>query len=195
MSGTVQLGSPSVVPVCGGAAPIFYRAWGLPASRRSPGWADALFPGAGADPRCSPLRSTRLAMLSNNLTHWKKLPLLPSLTNQPHQVLASDPVPFADLQQVRGWGGSSALQPALGLPSALCGSRSVLVLGGAAAAVVAVTAPACLWQPGRAGGPWAVPAAALAVFTLVQPCERNAGTVGSCGCGGGSHSAGGWWCG
>uniref|UniRef100_A0A8D2LHK2 Ragulator complex protein LAMTOR1 n=2 Tax=Varanus komodoensis TaxID=61221 RepID=A0A8D2LHK2_VARKO len=44
--------------------------------------------------------STRLAMLSNNLIHWKKLPLLPSLTNQPHQVLASDPVPFADLQQV-----------------------------------------------------------------------------------------------
>ncbi|KAM3837561.1 ragulator complex protein LAMTOR1 [Vipera latastei] len=44
--------------------------------------------------------STRLAMLSGNLTHWKKLPLLPSLTNQPHQVLASDPVPFADLQQV-----------------------------------------------------------------------------------------------
>ncbi|XP_033374297.1 ragulator complex protein LAMTOR1 isoform X4 [Parus major] len=45
--------------------------------------------------------STRLAMLSNNLTHWKKLPLLPSLTNQPHQVLASDPVPFADLQQIK----------------------------------------------------------------------------------------------
>uniref|UniRef100_A0A8B9QYL9 Ragulator complex protein LAMTOR1 n=1 Tax=Apteryx owenii TaxID=8824 RepID=A0A8B9QYL9_APTOW len=44
--------------------------------------------------------STRLAVLSNNLTHWKKLPPLPSLTNQPHQVLASDPVPFADLQQV-----------------------------------------------------------------------------------------------
>ncbi|KAM6094379.1 ragulator complex protein LAMTOR1 [Chlamydotis macqueenii] len=44
--------------------------------------------------------STRLAMLSNNLTHWKKLPPLPSLTSQPHQVLASDPVPFADLQQV-----------------------------------------------------------------------------------------------
>lgn len=40
-------------------------------------------------------------MLSNSLTHWKKLPLLPSLTNQPHQVLASEPVPFADLQQVR----------------------------------------------------------------------------------------------
>uniref|UniRef100_A0A8B9BN03 Ragulator complex protein LAMTOR1 n=1 Tax=Anser brachyrhynchus TaxID=132585 RepID=A0A8B9BN03_9AVES len=52
--------------------------------------------------------STRLAMLSNNLTHWKKLPLLPSLTNQPHQVLASDPVPFADLQQVRGPWGSPA---------------------------------------------------------------------------------------
>ncbi|XP_015261984.1 PREDICTED: ragulator complex protein LAMTOR1 [Gekko japonicus] len=44
--------------------------------------------------------STRLAMLSNNLMHWKKLPPLPSLTSQPHQVLASDPVPFADLQQV-----------------------------------------------------------------------------------------------
>uniref|UniRef100_A0A8C6XPT9 Ragulator complex protein LAMTOR1 n=1 Tax=Naja naja TaxID=35670 RepID=A0A8C6XPT9_NAJNA len=45
--------------------------------------------------------STRLAVLSSSLTHWKKLPLLPSLTNQPHQVLASDPVPFADLQQQR----------------------------------------------------------------------------------------------
>ncbi|XP_032076099.1 ragulator complex protein LAMTOR1 [Thamnophis elegans] len=44
--------------------------------------------------------STRLAVLSSSLTHWKKLPLLPSLTNQPHQVLASDPVPSADLQQV-----------------------------------------------------------------------------------------------
>ncbi|XP_061198581.1 ragulator complex protein LAMTOR1 [Neopsephotus bourkii] len=44
--------------------------------------------------------STRLAMLSSSLTHWKKAPALPSLTNQPHQVLASDPVPFADLQQV-----------------------------------------------------------------------------------------------
>ncbi|XP_072849475.2 ragulator complex protein LAMTOR1 [Pogona vitticeps] len=44
--------------------------------------------------------STRLAMLSNGLMHWKKLPPLPSLTHQPHQVLASDPVPFADLQQV-----------------------------------------------------------------------------------------------
>lgn len=57
--------------------------------------------------------STRLAMLSNNLTHWKKLPLLPSLTNQPHQVLASDPVPFADLQQVSGAGG--ALSPCAAL--------------------------------------------------------------------------------
>lgn len=61
-------------------------------------------------------------MLSNNLTHWKKLPLLPSLTNQPHQVLASDPVPFADLQQVRGAGGaSSAPRPAPGPPSLLRG--------------------------------------------------------------------------
>ncbi|XP_028581606.1 ragulator complex protein LAMTOR1 [Podarcis muralis] len=44
--------------------------------------------------------STRLAMLSSNLMQWKKLSTLPSLTTQPHQVLASDPVPFADLQQV-----------------------------------------------------------------------------------------------
>lgn len=44
--------------------------------------------------------STRLAMLSNNLTAWKKLPPLISLTNQPHQVLASDLVQFADIQQV-----------------------------------------------------------------------------------------------
>ncbi|XP_053895527.1 ragulator complex protein LAMTOR1 [Malaclemys terrapin pileata] len=44
--------------------------------------------------------STRLAMLSNNLTHWKKLPPLPSLTSQPHQVLASETVPYPDLQQV-----------------------------------------------------------------------------------------------
>ncbi|KAM6226079.1 ragulator complex protein LAMTOR1, partial [Porphyrio hochstetteri] len=47
-----------------------------------------------------PHLSTRLAMLSSTLTHWKKLPALPSLTTQPHQVLASDPVPFSDLQQV-----------------------------------------------------------------------------------------------
>ncbi|XP_069496402.1 ragulator complex protein LAMTOR1 [Ambystoma mexicanum] len=44
--------------------------------------------------------STRLAVLSNTLTIWKKLPPLPSLTNQPHQVLASDQVLFADIQQV-----------------------------------------------------------------------------------------------
>ncbi|KAJ1120544.1 hypothetical protein NDU88_008709 [Pleurodeles waltl] len=44
--------------------------------------------------------STRLAMLSNSLTAWKKLPPLISLTNQPHQVLASDLVQFADIQQV-----------------------------------------------------------------------------------------------
>lgn len=44
--------------------------------------------------------STRLAGLSSKLTHWKKLPPLPSLTSQPHQVLASEPVPFSDLQQV-----------------------------------------------------------------------------------------------
>ncbi|XP_068122658.1 ragulator complex protein LAMTOR1 [Hyperolius riggenbachi] len=44
--------------------------------------------------------SSRLAKLSNNLTHWKKLPPLPSLTSQPHQILASEPVPYADIQQV-----------------------------------------------------------------------------------------------
>ncbi|CAH2225929.1 ragulator complex LAMTOR1 [Pelobates cultripes] len=44
--------------------------------------------------------SMRLAKLSNNLTHWKKVPPLPSLTAQPHQILASDPVPYADIQQV-----------------------------------------------------------------------------------------------
>lgn len=46
------------------------------------------------------LASTRLAVLSSSLTHWKKLPPLPSLTSQPHQVLASEPIPFSDLQQV-----------------------------------------------------------------------------------------------
>ncbi|XP_032114844.1 ragulator complex protein LAMTOR1 isoform X1 [Sapajus apella] len=45
--------------------------------------------------------STRLAVLSSSLTHWKKLPPLPSLTSQPHQVLASEPIPFSDLQQVQ----------------------------------------------------------------------------------------------
>uniref|UniRef100_A0A8D0PVB9 Ragulator complex protein LAMTOR1 n=1 Tax=Sus scrofa TaxID=9823 RepID=A0A8D0PVB9_PIG len=50
--------------------------------------------------------STRLAVLSSSLTHWKKLPPLPSLTSQPHQVLASEPIPFSDLQQL------SSLHPA-----------------------------------------------------------------------------------
>ncbi|KAE8628298.1 hypothetical protein XENTR_v10007442 [Xenopus tropicalis] len=45
--------------------------------------------------------STRLAKLSSNLMDWKKVPPLPSLTSQPHQILASDPVPFADIQQIR----------------------------------------------------------------------------------------------
>ncbi|KAG9467662.1 ragulator complex protein LAMTOR1 [Eleutherodactylus coqui] len=44
--------------------------------------------------------STKLAKLSSNLTHWRKVPPLPSLTAQPHQILASDPVPYADIQQV-----------------------------------------------------------------------------------------------
>lgn len=51
-------------------------------------------------PPSSLLASTRLAVLSSSLTHWKKLPPLPSLTSQPHQVLASEPIPFSDLQQV-----------------------------------------------------------------------------------------------
>lgn len=44
--------------------------------------------------------STRLAVLSNSLTHWKKAATLPSLTTQPHQVLASGAVPIADIEQV-----------------------------------------------------------------------------------------------
>ncbi|XP_053825809.1 ragulator complex protein LAMTOR1-like [Vidua macroura] len=43
--------------------------------------------------------STRLLDVPTSLTHWKKLPL-PFLTNQLHQVLISEPVPFTDLQQV-----------------------------------------------------------------------------------------------
>ncbi|XP_067841712.1 ragulator complex protein LAMTOR1 [Heptranchias perlo] len=43
--------------------------------------------------------STRLAMISGS-TQWKRVTCLPSLTNQPHQVLASDPVPYSDVQQV-----------------------------------------------------------------------------------------------
>lgn len=43
--------------------------------------------------------STKLAMLSNSLPQ-KKAAALPSLTSQPHQVLASDLVPYSDVQQV-----------------------------------------------------------------------------------------------
>lgn len=43
--------------------------------------------------------STKLAVLSNNLPHKKAL-TLPSLTSQPYQVLASDLVPYSDVQQV-----------------------------------------------------------------------------------------------
>ncbi|KAG9335269.1 hypothetical protein JZ751_005449 [Albula glossodonta] len=43
--------------------------------------------------------STKLAVLSNTLSQKKPTPL-PSLTSQPHQVLASDLVPYSDMQQV-----------------------------------------------------------------------------------------------
>lgn len=43
--------------------------------------------------------SIKLAVLSNGLHHKKAL-TLPSLTSQPHQVLASDLVPYSDVQQV-----------------------------------------------------------------------------------------------
>ncbi|XP_035635226.1 ragulator complex protein LAMTOR1-like isoform X1 [Oncorhynchus keta] len=43
--------------------------------------------------------SIKLALLSNSLSQKKPLPL-PSLTSQPHQVLASDLVPYSDVQQV-----------------------------------------------------------------------------------------------
>ncbi|XP_026154636.1 ragulator complex protein LAMTOR1 [Mastacembelus armatus] len=43
--------------------------------------------------------STKLAVLSNSLPQKKAL-ALPSLTSQPHQVLASDLVPYSDVQQV-----------------------------------------------------------------------------------------------
>ncbi|KAG7322009.1 hypothetical protein KOW79_014867 [Hemibagrus wyckioides] len=42
--------------------------------------------------------STKLAVLSSTLSQ-KKPPPLPSLTSQPHQVLASDLVPYSDIQQ------------------------------------------------------------------------------------------------
>ncbi|KPP73677.1 hypothetical protein Z043_107214 [Scleropages formosus] len=43
--------------------------------------------------------STKLAVLSNSLSQ-KKPTALPSLTSQPHQVLASELVPYSDVQQV-----------------------------------------------------------------------------------------------
>ncbi|XP_028817741.1 ragulator complex protein LAMTOR1 [Denticeps clupeoides] len=43
--------------------------------------------------------STKLAVLSSTLCQKKPLPL-PSLTSQPHQVLASDLLPSSDVQQV-----------------------------------------------------------------------------------------------
>ncbi|KAF7219099.1 ragulator complex protein LAMTOR1 isoform X1 [Nothobranchius furzeri] len=43
--------------------------------------------------------SSKLAVLSTNLPP-KKADTLPSLTSQPHQVLASDLVPYSDVQQV-----------------------------------------------------------------------------------------------
>lgn len=43
--------------------------------------------------------STKLAVLSNGLPHKKAL-TLPSLTSQPHQVLANDLVPYSDVLQV-----------------------------------------------------------------------------------------------
>ncbi|KTF88603.1 hypothetical protein cypCar_00017889, partial [Cyprinus carpio] len=42
---------------------------------------------------------TKLEVLSRTLSQKKPVPL-PSLTSQPHQVLAADPVPYADVQQV-----------------------------------------------------------------------------------------------
>ncbi|KAM9319033.1 ragulator complex protein LAMTOR1 isoform 2-T2 [Pholidichthys leucotaenia] len=43
--------------------------------------------------------STKLAVLSTSMPQKKAL-VLPSLTSQPHQVLASDLVPYSDVQQV-----------------------------------------------------------------------------------------------
>lgn len=43
--------------------------------------------------------STKLAVLSNSLPPKKAL-ALPSLTSTPYQVLASDLVPYSDVQQV-----------------------------------------------------------------------------------------------
>ncbi|VCW98661.1 unnamed protein product [Gulo gulo] len=44
--------------------------------------------------------SSRSAVRSSSLTRWKNPPPLPSLTSQPHQALASEPVPFPDWQPV-----------------------------------------------------------------------------------------------
>lgn len=43
--------------------------------------------------------STKMTVLSSSLPQNKAL-ALPSLTSQPHQVLASDLVPYSDVQQV-----------------------------------------------------------------------------------------------
>lgn len=53
--------------------------------------------------------STKLAVLSNSLPH-KKAPSLPSLTSQPHQVLASDLVSYLDVQQVQAHLGCKSLK-------------------------------------------------------------------------------------
>ncbi|XP_078258085.1 ragulator complex protein LAMTOR1 [Rhinoraja longicauda] len=43
--------------------------------------------------------STRLTMISGS-AQAKRANTLPALTSQPHQVLASEPVPYSDIQQV-----------------------------------------------------------------------------------------------
>ncbi|ROJ25407.1 Ragulator complex protein LAMTOR1 [Anabarilius grahami] len=49
--------------------------------------------------------STKLEVLSRTLSQKKPVPL-PSLTSQPHQVLAADLVPYADIQQILPPAGS-----------------------------------------------------------------------------------------
>uniref|UniRef100_V9LGG7 Ragulator complex protein LAMTOR1 n=1 Tax=Callorhinchus milii TaxID=7868 RepID=V9LGG7_CALMI len=44
--------------------------------------------------------STRLAMIGSGSAQWKRTTSLPSVTCQPQQVLASEPVPYPDIQQV-----------------------------------------------------------------------------------------------
>ncbi|KAI4814926.1 hypothetical protein KUCAC02_005102 [Chaenocephalus aceratus] len=53
--------------------------------------------------------STKLAVLSNSLPQRKAL-ALPSLTSQPHQVLASDLVPYSDVQQIAAYAYSAISQ-------------------------------------------------------------------------------------